>query len=794
MKIKLVLVLQLVSLSLFLFIGHYLPVFASETLLHEDFNDENVNDGNPADWNEIPNDGTWTTQSGKYVGTSSSGTKGPVSFVGDSSWSNYSVQVEVTGSVGVDRHILFRYDPTRAFEGYAVKYLEDSQGFSGNIILVKNKTGDLGVAGQVLATNQDFKSHVGETHTIKIDAINNHIKVYTDGTLRIDYIDSENPILSGGVGLFVQRSGVGLTNQTAYDNLIINTLDSMISQLPFTDDFGDSDYDNWRIISNSCKYNNQPAYWQVSNGELGIKINGGGCSTFLMPTSAPINPNSDYFVESDIRFTPSINMDRNLIVKFKDLSNWYGLHFVGSNVYLDKVVGGTEYFLPNKQFTYPFQNNQQYKVKTEVIGNQFKIYIDGVLVHTITDQNPVFPHTTAGLAASGGAILSSEVWFDNFKIEEINDNIVLNVPSLKQGDPPWGSVVYNNYPDVSTNQTIRKWGCYLTSASMVLQKNGFDISPLQLNTILKNNNGFTIDHGVDLAAVASYTQKLSDNNHLLYKWYDFNTAQLEAELNADRPPIVKLQGSSLPFGTHFVVVYGKKNGEYLIRDPEPTSSKTKLSDYSSDLYSGIRSLVPANTDFSYFNIYTSLNVTPKVFSSDGVQVTEYDYIEGPISADDGSSENSGEPLRVFSYPQALQDNYKVEFAGNGVYDADFRLYDQDGNLTEQKIDGLLASGQTDEVKVSFGQDNTTIAQITIDSTIADVDAAYATGMINKKFTYQTLKAGLFVAKDLYLLNKTILYKATLKLLLADVKKSTPKYITPEASEILQADLNYLIKN
>ncbi|MBI5465185.1 hypothetical protein HY946_01090, partial [Candidatus Gottesmanbacteria bacterium] len=180
-------------------------------------------------WEEIPGSGSWIVESGQYVGSVPPSPATPSqTFAGDNSWSDYAVEVSMTGVSGVDRHILIRYDPTlwpSSSPGYAIKYREADYGFSGHIELQK--------AGiKVLQSNSDFKSHIGETHRFRIEAKGNRIIVYGDGTLLLDFIDDENPIFTGRLGFFIEPSGIGLTNTTAYDDVIVETLEPSPTPTP----------------------------------------------------------------------------------------------------------------------------------------------------------------------------------------------------------------------------------------------------------------------------------------------------------------------------------------------------------------------------------------------------------------------------------------------------------------------------------------------------------------------------------------------------------------------------------
>lgn len=191
----------------------------------------------------------------------------------------------------------------------------------------------------------------------------------------------------------------------------------------FQDNFDDGEASDWTIVRNTCL-----ADWVVENNKYGIRINR-WCTTESLPNTINIPPDISYSFEVDMTMSQSIYMDRNFVFKYQDSNNWYGIHAIGTRVYLQKVVNGVEYFLPNWFIDYPFQDNQTYRFKLDVMSNQFRVYIDGSLVNTVADSNPNFPNSKAGLQASAGAISTSEVWFDNVVVTSLDPSITPTPPT-----------------------------------------------------------------------------------------------------------------------------------------------------------------------------------------------------------------------------------------------------------------------------------------------------------------------------------------------------------------------------
>lgn len=182
--------------------------------------------------------GSWDTTAGwkivnnEYWGETLKGESPQLATAGDFTWQDYTLEVSVRSVDGIDRHILFRYDPSRGSgkEGYWFKYTDASYGNpESKIELGKGSAGSL--VGPFAHPN--FSSHLGDTHTFRIEVKSNQVKISelkSDGALSplIEYEDKNYPLLSGKVGFFVQSGNFDHddfkgSTVTAYDNLIVYT-------------------------------------------------------------------------------------------------------------------------------------------------------------------------------------------------------------------------------------------------------------------------------------------------------------------------------------------------------------------------------------------------------------------------------------------------------------------------------------------------------------------------------------------------------------------------------------------
>lgn len=186
------------------------------------------------------------------------------------------------------------------------------------------------------------------------------------------------------------------------------------NSLIFEDNFNDGDTSDWTIVRNTCSSN-----WIASNLQYGINIVS-PCITEAIPDLLVIPTNQEYNFEVDMTMVGTINADRNFVFKYLDSNNWYGIHTVGTDVYLHKVVNGVEYFLANWHTNFQFSDNQTYHFLVNVKPTGFEIYINGFLQTIVPEAGNSFTSTKAGLQASSGGIVTSQVLFDNVKVTTVS--------------------------------------------------------------------------------------------------------------------------------------------------------------------------------------------------------------------------------------------------------------------------------------------------------------------------------------------------------------------------------------
>jgi hypothetical protein len=144
-----------------------------------------------------------------------------------------------------------------------------------------------------------------------------------------------------------------------------------------------------------------------------------------------------------------------------------------------------------------------------------------------------------------------------------------------QTDPRWVDARIGG-----SGEKMRAVGCTVCCASMALEYCGFAIDPGRLNKLLKENHGYTKQGWLKWYALPRLI-----GNTIRVETPDSVSADLiDSTLQTGYPVMAKVMiGKRIP---HWVLIAGKKDGEYLIKDPLGDGrGLEKLSKYASDVHS-----------------------------------------------------------------------------------------------------------------------------------------------------------------------------------------------------------------
>lgn len=550
------------------------------------------------------------------------------------------------------------------------------------------------------------------------------------------------------------------------------------SDVLFSDNFDDGNANGWIIAGDSG--------WNVQNGEYGIYFDSGLSNT--LPDDTYWNNSWDnYSFEVDLRGVSGT--DKNLVFRFIDNSNFYSVHHSLGNIYFSKYIEGQQYMFA-EPLPYPLENGTVYHFRLEVEGDHFRLFESNNLLFDVIDENePKILAGKIGLRVGTGSVGPTEVWFDNVVVNSLTTELPsLNVPDLKQYSAPWNDDLYDHANIWSSNPTIQRWGCALTSISMVLKYHGhLSTNPDTLNEWLKSQSDGYLRNGLlNWLAISRYTT--IDNSPsspvLLYRKLLPDRAILINELTQRRPVILKVL-------EHYVVSKSQLTDTFGINDPAYANRPT-LKSYGNS-FSSIGSYKPTNTDLSYILLAINSGASLKVFDPDNNELESYFYTDKPSMDNPQGTQIGGESLGIFLFPTPAHGNYKLEVSGpNNRYTLDAYLYDKGGNVTQSSLDGLISKAQKDEFTIFIGETSGIKQEITIDSIIQDLDTSWNYRLIKNNGFYRALRFELTTVKKLLFIRQNKSAKKFLIGVFRQIKSATPFLIDSKTSQILQKNIQILI--
>lgn len=613
--------------------------------------------------------------------------------------------------------------------------------------------------------------------------------------------------------------------------------DSFASTI-FEDNFNDSTASSSKWVRSGPQLfngDNSQANWKFENGTVGMKIVNKG---FQFNELIPLNWNDaikNYEMEFDMKLINGA--DTNFVFRYKDHFNWYGVHGINNQFFLQKAGGSWSQAPSMKNIT--FNSNQFYKFKVIVKGDSIKVYIDNILLWDVTDSGTHLKSGAPGLQASTGAIASSEVVFDNFKITSLDDETVLDVPYFSQNDQPWGPTEYDHSSSLLNNPTMNNWGCAVTSAAMVLNYHDIknfgteyqnkNIDPGTLNEWLRNNGGYAYGRGKDGPYAYIYWNKVSELTkrlevigkapfsleHKRLKSVSEPKVDsiIEDLMTNEKDPII-LGVTNAQTDGHFIVANGISSNTWSINDPEwgyQTLESFNSTYYQADYYK------PSHTDLSYIVGIINPDVQILFVNSEGKktgeilengQVVAYKQIpnatygyEPPISNPNSSDQKQtlGTGVNAFYLPQPKEDSYKVYISSKEIgslYTLNLQLFETNGESSAVSEVGYTGGTYSDLLDIQYSSHSASIVNkvVTYSSSLADLEELWNAKQIKKKGVYIVLREEIEVAEKS---SKKKNGKAATKVALLLAKRTleeSKKQFTTEGYEIMKYDIEYLIKN
>lgn len=177
-----------------------------------------------------------------------------------------------------------------------------------------------------------------------------------------------------------------------------------------------------------------------------------------------------------------------------------------------------------------------------------------------------------------------------------------DIKQYSQTDPAWKSKLLG----FDKTSTIGYYGCLLTSITMLASGYGLNETPDTLNEKMKGVGGFSA--GTAWLVPGAVPAALSGLRYVTYTKCSGAPAplgEIDAWLGQGKPVVIEVDWSpQAGIQTHYMLVYGKEDGDYLVYDPYPfpvTNGKIKLSQSKYAQVAGSKDPAKIITGVMYFD-------------------------------------------------------------------------------------------------------------------------------------------------------------------------------------------------
>ncbi|MFZ5376808.1 MAG: C39 family peptidase [Patescibacteria group bacterium] len=494
----------------------------------------------------------------------------------------------------------------------------------------------------------------------------------------------------------------------------------------FHEDFTSS-FDKWQLLSGNW------SWWSLLNGRARAYIRNGS-------TVSMLTPKFDFWedlgrnYEFSLDFQHNRGVDKNIAFGYIDNNNWYEIHFNNTIYNIVAFHNGfvTMDYLQNYLLD---RGNHHFRIK--FLDGRIRVWIDTELIADVRDSHFTGQSGRLLLRATTGASYPTEVFFDNLQVVRLNGEVGLGLDVWKQHDPLWANLTYDHMTQWSDRPTIRRWGCAMISAAMILRYWGYEwidqdtrLTPQTINDWLSDQrDGFASEGRVNFLAITRLVRQLSEARihrsqslpqlpKLEYGRNDRNPFEAaRTTLAAGHPVILAIDG-------HFLVGDGVIESEwelneqryehdFLIKDP--AYAYDLFSQHQTDLLS-VRFLTPSFTDLSYLMLDLPVGVTVKIFDQSGNQLDTFE--DGPITEsvcpwdDELATTDCSQRLtasRQILLPKPESGMYVLRFSASQAQLAKIQLYayDQAANVELIPLNLWIDSAPT-EIELNYRKDGGTI--------------------------------------------------------------------------------------
>lgn len=569
-----------------------------------------------------------------------------------------------------------------------------------------------------------------------------------------------------------------------------------------------------------CKNGTEDANWKIDSNRLGIKISGPGCVTEITPNNWS-GSLSKYEINLDMSFV--LGTDKNLAFRYFSPDRWYDLKFDSSNntVMYQQIPHSGDTL--STVFSIP--NGNTYHIRVIVDEGRITTFINGSqILQSVFEPNTEFsPDGKLALQASVGNDYESEVYFDNIVVTSIDPSPTSSptptpsptptstptptptstpivtpdptstptpsptptiiptptstplptstpiptpaiFPAFYQTDPLWKSKEYDSASSWNPlDPSFGRWGCAVTSATMILKyygittlPNGLGTTPGNFDDWLKSTPGGYVNEGLlNWQMVSKVTAIMHLTNpfwtKLEYSWGSDSLVGLKDELTSGRPTILQV----LP--GHFVTAYqvGSQDKIDLV---DPFFPKTTLADYDGKFVS-MRRFRPSFTDFSHITFFSGSGdkVSVEQKQRNGYTPLQADVFTEALWGQPGN-EPSGPATKILDLSKPKSGQYRIKLSRAHPAKTHYTLILTNRESDQQNFEGNILAGNTPRYfEIGFSPDATPSAthklKVDFDTLNQDYDIAKQVGGVRKKYDCRDITLLLGLAEKLYRHNR-----------------------------------------
>ncbi|MBD3250135.1 MAG: hypothetical protein GF381_01010 [Candidatus Pacebacteria bacterium] len=490
---------------------------------------------------------------------------------------------------------------------------------------------------------------------------------------------------------------------------------SMIEQnLVFADNF-DQGLERWQSTRGSL------LDWSTVDGWAKAEIDLWYYPTELIPKPEFWQPSWQNYVFA-FDFMPETNGDLNWAWGYQNQDNWYEIHFFNGDWHLVRLENGQQVF--NRFGDFRLKAEQVYQVKILFNQGQISFWIDDVLIFEGQDHSYAGQSGPIALKATTGMAGPTRVRYDNIRVWLVNDessSLVLGLDRFFQHDPRWAEQEYNGASFWSTQPTIERWGCALSSLAMILRyfdyvslPDGSQLDPGSLNQWLRHQpDGYVGQGALNWLAGSRLSKILSDELSIIgrqfpklefYRTSMPSVSDIISKIKDNRPIILQIPG-------HFLVAHGFNQVKDDIVIADPAYQYTQLSQHRQSVFSMI-DYQPSQTDLSSIMLVYPADITveliqpqleTQLFTDTLASFDQInDGLEGLLLLHPQNQELNSNPVtRLIQKPATGNYQFIVGEAGSSaadkIYPIEFYIYDAVGGL--HQTTRLVKSGQ--QLELSF---------------------------------------------------------------------------------------------